>query len=76
VVLEPVEGSETLSQMTISAGYEGTYANLTKFVNLLDKSPRFLIVESMAASPQQTGANLNVSFKLDTFVREAPGSPS
>ena len=76
VVLEPVEGSDALSQMTISAGYEGTYANLTKFVNLLDKSPRFLIIESMTASPQQTGPNLNVSFKLDTFVREGPGSAS
>lgn len=75
-VLEPVEGSETLSQMTISAGYEGTYANLTKFVNLLDKSPRFLIIENMVAAPQQSGQNLNVSFKLDTFVREQPGSES
>src|SRR5574340_144209 len=65
IVLEPVEGSDTLSQMTISAGYEGTYANLTKFVNLLDKSPRFLIIESMVAAPQQSGQNLNVSLKLD-----------
>lgn len=76
IVLEPVEGSDTLSQMTISAGYEGTYGNLTKFVNLLDKSPRFLIIENMVASPQQAGQNLNVSFRLDTFVREAPGSAS
>ncbi len=75
-VLEPVEGSETLSQMTISVGYEGTYANLTKFVNLLDKSPRFLIIENMVAAPQQSGPNLNVSFKLDTFVREQPESVS
>ena len=76
IVLEPVEGSDTLSQMTISAGYEGTYSNLTKFVNLLDKSPRFLIIENMVAAPQQAGQNLNVSFKLDTFVREVPGSAS
>ncbi len=76
IVLEPVEGSDTLSQMTISAGYEGTYANLTKFVNLLDKSPRFLIIESMVAAPQQSGQNLNVSVKLDAFVREAPGGVS
>jgi len=37
--------------MSISAGYEGTYANLTKFVNLLDKSPRFLIIENMQTAP-------------------------
>ncbi len=75
-VMEPVEGSDTLSQMTISVGYEGTYKNLTKFVNLLDKSPRFLIIENMVAAPQQSGPNLNVSFKLDTFVREQPESVS
>src|SRR5947207_1297106 len=40
--LTPVEGSDTLEQLTISANFEGSYANLTKFVNLLDRSPRFL----------------------------------
>jgi Tfp pilus assembly protein PilO len=76
--LDPVEGSDTLSQMTITAAYEGTYANLTKFVNLLDRSPRFLIIESLTAAPQQTNAGdvLSVSIKLDTFVREEPGSPA
>jgi hypothetical protein len=43
-----------------------------KFVNQLDKSPRFLIIESMQASPQSTGA-LSVSLKLDTFIRQAAG---
>jgi type IV pilus assembly protein PilO len=76
IVLEPIEGSDTLSMMTINAGYEGSYANLAKFVNLLDKSPRFLIIESMTATPQSGGANLTVSLKLDTFVKEEPGSPS
>jgi type IV pilus assembly protein PilO len=76
--LQPVEGSDTLYQMTITAGYEGTYANLTKFVNLLDKSPRFLIIESLMAAPQQTNAadSLSVSIKLDTFVREEPEGKS
>ena len=68
--LQPIEGSDTLSQMTVSAGYEGNYANLTRFVNLLDKSPEFLIIESMVASPQQSGQLLNVSFRLDMFVKE------
>lgn len=74
ITLEPVEGSDTLTQMSISAGYEGTYAHLTKFVNLLDKSQRFLIIESMVAAPQQNSNTLNVSLKMDTFVREASGS--
>lgn len=76
--LQPVEGSDTLYQMTITAAYEGSYANLTKFMNLLDKSPRFLIIESLMAAPQQTNAGdlLSISIKLDTFVREGPGSAS
>ena len=67
--LEPVEGSDTLQQLTISANFEGSYANLTKFVNLLDRSPRFLIIETLHASPQPSGI-LGVNVKLDTFIRE------
>lgn len=68
--LEPIEGSDTLSMMTINAGCQGTYPALSKFVNLVDKSPRFLIIESMVAAPQQTGQVLNVTVKVDTFVKE------
>jgi type IV pilus assembly protein PilO len=72
---EPVPGSETLEQLTISANYEGSYPSLTKFVNLIDKSPRFLIIDSMQASPQSTGA-LNITIKLDTFIRNPVGGKS
>jgi Tfp pilus assembly protein PilO len=74
--LDPIEGSDTLEMMTISAGYEGSYAALTKFVNLLDKSPRFLIIENMQTAPQQGGQALTVTLKLDTFVRETAGPQS
>jgi len=74
---DPIEGSDTLWMLTINAGYQGTYANLTKFVNLVDKSPLFLIIENMQLSPQQTGQNLNVSLKVLTFYRDQPEtSPS
>jgi type IV pilus assembly protein PilO len=56
--------------MTVAAGYEGSYQNLTRFLNLLDKSPRFLIVESLQATPPQAGAVLNVMLKFNAFVRE------
>jgi Tfp pilus assembly protein PilO len=74
--LNAIEGSDTLEWMSITAGYEGTYASLEKFVNLLDKSPRFLIIESMQAAPEQNSQMLNVTLKLDTFVKEAPGATS
>ena len=67
---DPVEGSDTLSMMTITGNYEGTYGDLLQYVNRLDKSPRFLILDSLGAAPQQGGNTLNVSIKLNTFVRE------
>lgn len=72
---EPIEGSDTLSMMTISANYEGTYANLMRFVHEIDKSPRMLIIEGLNAAPQQTGGTLNVSMKIDAFVREDGSQP-
>lgn len=67
---EPVDGSDTISMMTIAANYEGTYPDLLHFVNRLDRSQRFLILENLAAAPQLNGGALNVSIKLNTFVRE------
>ena len=68
--VEPIEGSDTLSMMTVTAGLQGNYENLVKFLNLLDKSPRFLIIQSLGAAPQQSGALLSVTVKFDAFVRE------
>lgn len=69
---EEIEGSEKLQMLTTKVGFEGNYNNLTKFVNLLDKSSRFMIIEDLQASaPQQQGGQaLNVTLKIDTFVKE------
>ena len=71
---EPIEGSDTMVMKTINAGCQGTYASLSKFVNLVDRSPRFLIIESMVAAPQQTGQTLNVTIKIDTFIKDSAGN--
>jgi hypothetical protein len=68
--LQPVEGSDTLDMLQISASFEGTYPDLVHFVNLLDKSDGLLIIESLNATPQQSAGKLSVLLKLDTFVRE------
>ena len=67
---EPIEGSDSLSLMTITANYEGTYANLMRFVHEIDRSPRMLIVEALSAAPQQGTGTLSISMKLDAFVRD------
>lgn len=68
--IEPVEGSDTLEMMQLSVNYEATYPDLIRFVNLLDKTDRLVVIETLNATPQQSGAKLNVMLKLDTFVRE------
>jgi Tfp pilus assembly protein PilO len=73
---EPIEGSQELQKATVTATYEGAYADLIRFLNLLDRSPRFLIVESLGAAPQQSGTALGVTLKLDAFVREGGAPPT
>ncbi len=68
---EPIEGSESLSMLTITGNYEGTYPDLLKFVNQIDRYPRLLIIEQMTASPQAQTGLLSVSIKLNTFIQES-----
>ena len=71
---EDIEGSSDLQMYTINAGFEGTYANLTKFIDLLDKSPLFLIIEDMQTAGIQNGQTITVQLKIDTFVKDTPGA--
>lgn len=73
--IEPVDGSDNLLMMQVTANYEGNYQDLIHFVNLLDKADRLLVVESLNATPQQGGSKLNVMLKLDTFVTEDSVAP-
>ncbi|MCC6291958.1 MAG: type 4a pilus biogenesis protein PilO [Bryobacterales bacterium] len=70
--IDPVEGSDVFSMMTITANYEGNYADLVEFVSAIDRSPRFLIIDSITAQPQQSGG-LQARFKMNAFLRETPG---
>jgi hypothetical protein len=56
--------------MQITANFEGDYGSLIRFVNLIDKSNRLLIMESLNATPQQGATKLNVMMRLDMYVRE------
>ena len=68
--LDPIEGSDSLSMMSVTAAYSGSYAELMRFVHEIDRSPRLFIIESLSAAPQQGSDDQAVSIKLDTFVRE------
>ena len=69
---EAIEGADNLGLMTITANYEGDYAQLVKFVNLIDRSKLFLIIDNMQAAPQQQGGKLTARFKINAFVRDSP----
>lgn len=72
---EFIEGSDSLSMMTITANYEGTYHNLLNFISELDHSQQLLIIESMSAAPQQGSNILTVSMKIDAFIRDESAEP-
>jgi Tfp pilus assembly protein PilO len=67
--VDEIDGSDTLGMMTVAANYEGEYSNLTRFVNQVDRSPRFFIIESIQAAPQASTGVINVTMRLNVFVR-------
>ncbi len=68
--VQPIEGAEQYGMVSISANFRGRYENLVKFLNRLDRSENFLIIESLGAAPRADSEELNVTMKIDTFVRE------
>ena len=68
--LDPIKGTDDLSMMTLSINFEGNFVQLVKFVNLIDRSPRFIIIESMQAAPQPKGDVVNTNLKMHVFVKE------
>lgn len=73
LAIDAIPGTDALDMMTITASFEGGYKNLLLFVNGLDKSKRFMIIESLAAAPQSNGL-LQITLKLNTFVKEDSSS--
>ena len=77
-IYQAIEGSDDLAMLTISGNYEGTYADLVHLLNLIDRSPRFMILEYLQAAPQASTGVLMVNLKINTFVRDdgsAAGEP-
>lgn len=70
---DAIEGTETLVMWSVSPNFEGDYQQIKKFVEMVDKSKRFLIIEQMnVTSPQQqVGGRVTVAMKLDAFVRSS-----
>ena len=68
---DEIAGNERYGMVSISANFRGRYENLVKFLNLLDRSEVFLIIERLGAVPRQDTGDLQISMRIDTFVRES-----
>jgi hypothetical protein len=73
---EPIEGTSDLTLLNITANYQGTNANLMKFLYEADRSPMLLILDALTASPQQRNNEINTAIRFQAIVREPPASPA
>jgi hypothetical protein len=71
---DPIEGSSDLTLLNITANYEGTNANLMKFLYEADHSPMLLVLDTLTASPQQHNNQINTSIRFQAIVREPAAS--
>ena len=67
---QPIEGADHYGMLTITSNYRGQYDKLVKFLNRLDRSEKFLIIESLGATPRAESNDLQFTLKIDTVVRE------
>jgi hypothetical protein len=70
---DPIEGTDDMDSLTITASFVGGYANLVKFVNLLDRSPRFLLIDTFQVEPQPKNDTLNATVKMNAFLTDDKG---
>jgi hypothetical protein len=67
---EPIEGTPDLTLLTITANYQGTNADLMKFLHEADHSPMLLILDALTAAPQQRNNEINTAIRFQAIVRE------
>ncbi len=66
---DPVEGADEYGAITVTASFRGRYEQLVKLLNRLDRSQEFLIIGSLGATPRSETNDLQITMKIDTFVR-------
>ena len=68
--MEPIDGTEQYGIVSINANFRGEYEKVVNFLNRIDRSERFLIIESLGASPRADSAEIQVTMRIDAFVRD------
>lgn len=73
---EPIEGSDDLTLLNVTANFEGTYANLMQFLYEVDKSPMLLMLDSLGATPQQTSGRVTAALRFQTIIQDDAPVPT
>ena len=68
---EPIEGTADLTLLNVTANYQGSNADLMKFLYEADHSPMLLILDALTAAPQQRNNQINTAIRFQAIVREA-----
>lgn len=73
---EPIEGTADLSLLNITANFTGSYGNLMHFLYEVDRSPMLLMLDSLNATPQPKGGDINASIRFQAIVVEDTRAPA
>lgn len=67
---EPIEGTADLTLLNITANYQGSNADLMKFLYEADRSSMLVILDALTAAPQQRNNQINTAIRFQAIVRE------
>jgi Tfp pilus assembly protein PilO len=73
--VQEIKDRPDLEEVSIDTTLEGDYAKIVRFVNQLEQSPLFLIVDNMGVSAGGKNKSISVNVKLLTLFRVPKGSP-
>jgi Tfp pilus assembly protein PilO len=66
---EPIEGTADLSLLTNTVNFAGPYTSLMRFLHEVDRSPKFLMLDTLTATPQKPGEVL-AQARFQAVIRE------
>ncbi len=67
---DPIEGADDYGAITVQASFRGRYEQLVNLLHRLDHSEEFLIIGALAATPRSDSNDLQITMRIDTFVRD------
>jgi Tfp pilus assembly protein PilO len=67
--IDSIEGTDEYGMISVNANFRGEYQNLVRFLNQIDRSEQFLIIDSLAATPRTDSEQLQFMMRFNTLLR-------